>query len=409
VSIEKLPSRRYRAVVRHGGAKRASEAVDTVAEAKMLEARLKLSMGGSATPRERHSVGEVVSGYIADGSGRLSPGTLDFYRKGLAALPDAFRNRGVAEVTPLVLDSVYVELRDEGASEHKVQKVHRLLSAAFNRAVRYGWLLGNPCLQATKPKVDTDEIEPPPPEWVRKLIADAESVNEDLAVCLRLAAATGARRGEVVAIKWYDFSGSRLTIRRSLVESEGQLFERRTKTGSKGHRTIVVDAETMRAIDALRARQRAIAEEHELPDPVYVFSFDAGVTPWRPDYVSLAYGRLSKREYRLHDLRHYHATQLLAAGVPVTTVSKRLGHTSAAVTLNTYGHWLPEQDRDAADIIGRLLDQPIHAQLASVSASARSTAATENTHRPAPGMIGRTGDEPFRTARLSDSGWMPQR
>ena len=87
-----------------------------------------------------------------------------------------------------------------------------------------------------------------------------------------------------------------------------------------------------------------------------MFSLDAGVTPWRPDYLSLAYGRLSKREYRLHDLRHYHATQLLAAGVPVTTVSKRLGHTSTAVTLNTYGHWLPEQDRDAADIIGRLLD-----------------------------------------------------
>ena len=175
-------------------------------------------------------------------------------------------------------------------------------------------------------------------------------------MCLRLAAATGARRGEVVAIRWVDLKGSRLTIRRSLVESEGQLFERRTKTGSKGHRTIAVDAETMRAIDALRVRQRAIAKEHELPEPVYVFSFDAGVTPWRPDYVSLAYGRLSRREYRLHDLRHYHATQLLAAGVPVTTVSKRLGHTSTAVTLNTYGHWLPEQDRDAADIIGRLLN-----------------------------------------------------
>ena len=108
----------------------------------------------------------------------------------------------------------------------------------------------------------------------------------------------------------------------------------------------------MRAVDVLRARQRTAAEEHELPEPLYVFSFDAGVTPWRPDYLSLAFGRLSGREFRLHDLRHYHATQLLAAGVPVTTVSKRLGHTSPAVTLNTYGHWLPEQDRDAADIIG---------------------------------------------------------
>ncbi len=236
-----------------------------------------------------------------------------------------------------------------------------MLSAAVNRAVRYGWMIANPCLQATKPKVDTEEIGPPPPEWVRTLIAAAESANADFAVCLRLAAATGARRGELVAIQWSDFRGARLTIRRSLVESEGQLFERRTKTGSKGHRTIAVDAETMRAIDALRDRQRAAAEEHEMPAPVYVFSHDAGVTPWRPDYLSLAYGRLSKREFRLHDYADVGisttcATQLLAAGVPVTTVSKRLGHTSTAVTLNTYGHWLPEQDREAADIIGRLLD-----------------------------------------------------
>jgi hypothetical protein len=143
VSIEKLPSGKYRAVVRHAGAKGASEAVATVAEARMLEAKLKLAMGGSKARGERHTVGEVVAGYIADGASRLSPGTLDFYRKGLAALPEVFRDRAVTEVTPLALDSVYGDQRAEGASEHKLQKVHRLLSAAFNRAVRYGWMVAN--------------------------------------------------------------------------------------------------------------------------------------------------------------------------------------------------------------------------------------------------------------------------
>ncbi len=57
-----------------------------------------------------------------------------------------------------------------------------MLSAAFNRAVRYGWLAANPCVQATKPKVSTLEIEPPPPDWVRSIIAAAEGVNDDLAV-----------------------------------------------------------------------------------------------------------------------------------------------------------------------------------------------------------------------------------
>ena len=88
-------------------------------------------------------------------------------------------------------------------------------------------------------------------------------------------------------------------------------------------------------MDELRERQAKLAAEHELPNPVYGFSFDAGVTPWRPDYLSTAFGRLSKRKVRLHDLRHYHTTRLLTAGVPVSTVSKRVGHTSTAVTLNT--------------------------------------------------------------------------
>ena len=151
------------------------------------------------------------------------------------------------------------------------------------------------------------------------------------------------------------FKGARLTIRRSLVESDDQLLERPTKTGRRGHRTIAVDASTLAAVDALRVRQGAAADEHGLPTPVYVFSFDAGVSPWRPGYLTLAFGRLSDRAFRLHNLRHYHATQLLAAGVPVPTVRKHLGHTTSAVTLDLYGHWLPEQDREGAEVMARLL------------------------------------------------------
>ena len=78
-----MPSGKYRAVVRHDGAKRTSEAVPTHAEARMLEAKLKLSMGGAPSTREAHSVAEVVAGYIADAATRLSPGTLHFYRRGI--------------------------------------------------------------------------------------------------------------------------------------------------------------------------------------------------------------------------------------------------------------------------------------------------------------------------------------
>jgi integrase len=81
-----------------------------------------------------------------------------------------------------------------------------------------------------------------------------------------------------------------------------------------------------------------------------VFSYDpGGAVSWRPDSTTRAYARLCRRAglpgVRLHDLRHYVATQLLGAGVDVRTVAGRLGHRNAATTLNVCSHFLPEADR----------------------------------------------------------------
>ena len=71
-------------------------------------------------------------------------------------------------------------------------------------------------------------------------------------------------------------------------------------------------------------------------------------------FISLR-DRVGLRGVRLHDLRHMHTTQLLAAGVPVRTVSGRLGHANAATTLNVYGHFLEASDREAAAVMAALL------------------------------------------------------
>ncbi|MGH9152008.1 MAG: site-specific integrase [Acidimicrobiales bacterium] len=137
-----------------------------------------------------------------------------------------------------------------------------------------------------------------------------------------MAAATGAHRSELVALRWcdVDLDAGRVTISRGVV------------TG---------------------------------PD-AYLFSaeVDAG-TPWHPDSASRSFARLCRRTgvtgIRLHDLRHFVATRLLSAGADVRTVAGRLGHRNAAITLNVYSHFLAEADRDAADLLGRLLDEPVGA------------------------------------------------
>jgi integrase len=81
---------------------------------------------------------------------------------------------------------------------------------------------------------------------------------------------------------------------------------------------------------------------------------------WNPDTIGQAFeravGRTSLPRLRLHDLRHTHATHLLAAGVNVKIVSERLGHASVSFTLDVYGHALPGQHADAAAAVADLVD-----------------------------------------------------
>jgi hypothetical protein len=102
-----------------------------------------------------------------------------------------------------------------------------------------------------------------------------------------------------------------------------------------------------------RAEERAATNGIKLGDRAFVFSADRdGSTPWLPNRgheTFLAHlRRAGVARFRLHDLRHFMATQTLAHGVAVVTVSQRLGHARASTTLNVYGHCIPGADRDAA-------------------------------------------------------------
>ena len=182
---------------------------------------------------------------------------------------------------------------------------------------------------------------------------------------LQLAAATGARRGELIALRWTDvnLAGGVVTIARGAVQGKDGLVIKDTKT--HGTRRIALDQATVATLKA--HRETADGPRRGLRDEVaadaYLFSDDpAGQTSWRPWLVTQAFARLAERagmpEVRLHDLRHFVATRLLSSGVDVRTVAGRLGHKNPNVTLSVYAHFLPEADREAADVLGRILAAP---------------------------------------------------
>lgn len=227
----------------------------------------------------------------------------------------------------------------------------------------------NPAASASPPRVPQPEIAPPTPAQLAELQKTIDASDPEFGVFVRLSAMTGARRSEMLALRWpdVDFERGVVTIGRGLFQGpDGRLVEKDTKTHQT--RRVALDAPTTTPLVDHRAAAVERAEQCDatIADDAFVFAGDVtGATPWYPDSASRRFRKACDdaglKGVRLHDLRHYVATRLLSAGVDVRTVAARLGHRNAATTLNVYSHFVPEADQAAAEILGRLtaLDESV--------------------------------------------------
>jgi integrase len=174
-----------------------------------------------------------------------------------------------------------------------------------------------------------------------------------MATFLEVAAATGARRGEVLALRWSDIQDGRAIITRSLTQTRQLLEFKGTKT--ERPRDVKVPESALAALDAHRKRQDEFRQQFGRDyraDLDLIFANPDG-EPLRPNsissVVSLLFRRLGlPKGASLHSLRHSHGSHLVADGVPLPVVSERLGHSSVRTTADVYAHALRGQDDDAA-------------------------------------------------------------
>jgi integrase len=244
-----------------------------------------------------------------------------------------------------------------------VRRVHGLLATVLAQAVRWELLAANPAASATPPRQGPGRITPPTPEQLAELLAAAADADADFAFYLILDAVTGARRAELLALRWsaVDLERGQVAFRTQIVDrGAGRLEERPPKTGQG--RRIAVDEATVAVLRTHRGqqRERALACGIHLPAGALLFARDpAGAVPWRPDTTSHRFTRLAREAglegVRLHDLRHFVATQLLGAGVNVRTAAARLGHLSPDMTLRVYADALAAPDQQAAALLAGLV------------------------------------------------------
>ena len=318
------------------------------------------------------TVADLLDRWVAHASSGWSTSTLRQNRSIIEChLKPLLGHLPVNKLTTVDIDDVYRHLLRAGGAEGRplaagtVHRVHVVLHRALTQAVRWEWVWLNPASAASPPRVSPAEVRPPTPDQVQRLLAHVEERDPDFATYLWLAASTGARRSQLLGLRWVeiDVRHAAIGFTRAYVEGPSGPVLRATKT----HRTyrVAIDEATMQRLIGHRRQCEARAESSgvALVDCAFVFSaeFD-GSAPWLPNRVTKEFIRHLHRSgvgrFRLHDLRHFMATQMLGHGVAVVTVAQRLGHARASTTLNVYGHCIPGADRDAAQLISGLISAP---------------------------------------------------
>ena len=167
---------------------------------------------------------------------------------------------------------------------------------------------------------------------------------------IAIAVSTGARRAQLLALRWdnIDLARGRVAFVGGWVEGPNGPVLTDTKT-SRRHQ-VQVDHVTLARLTK-RAENRGSG---------YLFSDDDGVTAWMPNRATKSFLRAldgaGLRRFRLHDLRHFMATELLQAGVALAVVSQRLDHQRKSTTLDYYTHAVPSGDGHAADVMRAIID-----------------------------------------------------
>ena len=310
------------------------------------------------------SLGKLLDEWLAECERLdLSPTTLRAYRSDIEqTIRPALGKVALARLTAKHLDDLYRAMKDAGKTPKTIRNHHAIISSALHQAVRWGWLRTNVAELAKPPRTTQRRVKAPSVDAVRAVIQAAEERDPRLAALLMLGALTGMRRGELCGLKWHDvdFARGELEVSRAVILVPGGVAEKGTKTDRV--RRVALDEVGMSLLVEYKKQVDAWARQvgTAVASDAYVFSpYLDGSKPFRPDNVTGFFVRardsLGLHELRLHDLRHFTATQLIGAGVDVRTVAERLGHSDASLTLRVYSHAIRERDRAAAEIIGRVL------------------------------------------------------
>jgi integrase len=269
----------------------------------------------------------------------------------------------IQKLSPANLQTAYAAMAQTGLADRTRLHLHRVIHTMLKHAVQWGVVARNVAGMVDAPRVIAKEIEILSPAQVSIVLQALRGKPAYPIVALALG--SGLRRSELLALRWsdVDLDGGSLRVEQALEQTKRAGLVFKAPKTRHGRRTVTLAPST---IAVLREHWKA-QQEHRLffglgkaPNDALVFMSDDG-SPYLPSTLTLQWRRAMQAatlRATLHSLRHTHASTLIAAGLDVLTVSRRLGHGTPAITLNVYGHLFRPDERAAAIMEAALNGQP---------------------------------------------------
>jgi len=344
----------------------------TKKEAEEALAKLIAESGNRGLPdADRMTVGDWLRKWLDMHCGGLSPSTAKGYRMivELHLIP-ALGHLRMAKLKPFHIQDYYTKAQASGRKDSKtsrgvglsprtVAQHHRVLHKALKQAMRLGLISHNPCDMVDPPRYDKSVPATIGDKDVDKVLDSVRGTY--LYIPVLIALATGARRGEVLGLRWsdVDLEGGTITIRRNLLRVSRQYIVKQPKTADSV-RSIKLPGSIVKELRSHQVRQKewklAVGQAWKDSDLVCMREDGSHINP---DSLSAYFTDVMERAgfegISFHGLRHSHATILLGLNVHPKKVSERLGHSSTKLTMDTYSHVTPTMQDEVASLLDEKL------------------------------------------------------
>jgi integrase len=325
----------------------------TEAKEKVRRALAKAD-SGLAFDADKITVGDYLKRWLNDTvKNSVKPITYESYQRQVRVhISPALGHVKLGKLTPTHVQGLYSQKLDAGMAPSSVRYIHAVLHRALGQANKWRLVPDNVAAATTPPKPQPKEMNPLDNEEVKRLLEAAHG--ERLEALFVVAVTAGLRIGELLGLRWEDIDLERGTMRVARTLSRAKSGPRFTTPKNGKGRAIAL---TRQAVEALWSHRKRQNEERLKvgtlwEDQGLVFPSTMGKPLSRDSVDRRSFKPLLERaglpKITLHDLRHTCATLLLSKGVHPKYVQELLGHSSIAMTLDRYSHWIPSMGTQTA-------------------------------------------------------------